>query len=89
MSMSEPFLPAHEPPADADPREHDIDVDVDVIPDAPRIRGRHRADDAPDRVGEGRSPVRDDAAEPPFRTPEAHHGLTADELEHDLDTESE
>lgn len=85
--MSEPFLPAHEPPAEPDPREHDLDGDVDVLPE-PSHRGRHRADDAPDLLGGTRTaadgPVPDGAAEPPFRTPEPHHGLTADQLEREL-----
>lgn len=54
MSMSEPFLPAHEPSRDPDPRDHDIDTDVDVFPEprpgtprhSARVHGAHRADGA-------------------------------------------
>ncbi|UIN31982.1 hypothetical protein [Microbacterium binotii] len=31
MSMSEPFMPAHEPHPSDDPRDVDLDRDVDVI----------------------------------------------------------
>lgn len=95
MSMSEPFLPAHEPPAHADPREHDIDGDVDVFIEHDRSHGRHRAGDDTASTADASSldadgsPVPADAPAPPFRTPEAHHGLTADELERDLDEESD
>jgi hypothetical protein len=72
MSMSEPFLPAREPGAQPDPRDREIDQDVDVLPDAPPT------DDADaDAVHEG-------APRPPFRTPEPHAGLTAERLAEEL-----
>jgi hypothetical protein len=73
MSMSEPFLPAHEPRAEPDPREHDLDGDVVLDPHAD-------ADPAPDNA----PLVHAGAAEPPFRTPTAGDHLTAQALADEL-----
>jgi len=75
MSTAEPFMPLHEPAADSDPREHDLDGDVDVSPD--------REAGAPEEVAAAeaewaRTP------KPAFRTPTPGAHLTADELRDDL-----
>jgi hypothetical protein len=73
MSMSEPFLPAHEPPSEPDPRERDIDTDADVFVEP---------DEETDLAEE--VPVRENAPRPPFRTPTPGDGLTPDQLADDL-----
>jgi hypothetical protein len=79
MSTAKPFMPAGEPSAAADPTEHDIDTDVDILDST--------GDDAA-TTGVGGSaearPVREGNEAPPFRTPTPGARLTAEQLEADL-----
>lgn len=78
MSMSEPFLPADEPRAEAPPTDRDIDTDTDVI------RGTGSAADS----GDGAEDVPPHyAANPVFRTPTPGATLSEQALEKDLDEE--
>ena len=76
MSTSEPFLPAGEASRDADPRDRDIDADVDsdVLEEA-------GVDDPDARAAEP-------AADTTFRTPEPGKRLSPEELAEELDADS-
>lgn len=74
MSMSEPFLPAHEPRHEPDPREHDIDAEADVFIEP---TGTHVSPMEADLV-------HTDARLPPFRTPIPGDALRPDELADEL-----
>ena len=76
MSTSEPFLPAGEAPRDADPRDRDIDEDVDSD-----VLGEPGVDDPDARAAES-------AAHATFRTPEPGKRLSPEELAEELDTDS-
>lgn len=77
MSMSEPFLPADEPRAEAPPTDRDIDTDTDVI------RDTGSATDS----GDGAEDAPRYAANPVFRTPTPGATLSEQALEKDLDEE--
>jgi hypothetical protein len=74
MSMSEPFLPAHEPRPEPDAREHDIDPEEDVFIEPAG---------APVPTVEA-DLVHEDAPRPPFRTPVPGNALTPDQLADEL-----
>jgi hypothetical protein len=76
MSMSEPFLPADEPHAEAPPTDRDIDTDTDVIRDT-----------GSDASGDGAEDAQHYAANPVFRTPTPGATLSEQALEKDLDEE--
>lgn len=80
MSTAEPFMPAHEPRPTADPREIDIDTDVDVLFDEQGAADGPAPSDPPQLVHDG-------AEHPPFRTPIAGEKLTEAELEADLEAD--
>lgn len=72
MSTSEPFLPAAEAPREADPRDVDIDDDVDSdVVEEPGV------DDPDARTAEP-------AADSAFRTPEPGERLSPEELAREL-----
>jgi hypothetical protein len=76
MSTSEPFLPAGEAPRDADPRDLDIDEDVDS--DVVEETG---VDDPDARAAEP-------DANTTFRTPQPGKRLSPEELAQELDADS-
>jgi hypothetical protein len=76
MSTSEPFLPAGEAPRDADPRDLDIDADVDSD-----VLAEPGVDDPDARAAES-------AANTTFRTPEPGKRLSPEELARELDSDS-
>ncbi|MFE5409915.1 hypothetical protein [Microbacterium sp. NPDC056569] len=72
MSSAEPFMPAHEPPAQVPPQEHDLDHDTDVL-----------FDEADGSEGAGEPWHTDDAVPTlPRPVPGAH--LSAEELAADF-----
>ncbi|WP_203580499.1 hypothetical protein [Microbacterium hibisci] len=74
MSSAEPFMPAHEPPAQQPPQEHDLDHDTDVLFDA-QDPGAPASDPEPWHAD-------DAAATLPRPVPGEH--LTAEQLSADL-----
>ena len=69
-------MPFHEPAAEPDPRERDIDSDVDVAP--------VRETSSPEEIAAAEAEWAR-APKPAFRTPTPGARLTADELGDDLD----
>jgi hypothetical protein len=70
MSMAEPLMPAHEPPAERSPLEHDLDSDTDVIFDVDDGTAVETPSYAPN---------------PTFRKPTPGETLTAEQLRSDFD----